>query len=212
MSLSHWYSEHYSIRAQRWILCSFVYSCFSPHALSQWGWCDHISPLLILQPRPASVAQQAAERWWSSSPDSSMTESFSCHIIRPHQTLLSLSHILCASLFLSHALSLSFAVSFFWPQGTFSHPQQTQSCPTERHITTKITPKWVVHAGFWQLNYGWNACHTLSLSLGWWWWSGDITLTKFRFFLDLKAYYPIKFCWKRFWLCWGLGCYFFPTH
>ncbi len=156
-----------------------------------------LAPLLILQPRPVSVAQQAAEGRWASSPDSSVAESFSCHIIRLYFPFLTFSvhRSISLTLFLYLPLSLS-----SWPQGTFSHPQQTQSCPTERHKTTKITPKWAVHGGFWQLNYGWNACHTVSLSLSCWWWSLDITLTKFRIFLGLKTYCQVKFSWKRFWL------------
>lgn len=98
---------------------------------------NRVDVITLAPPRtpthPASVAQQAAAGCWSCSPDSRMTRELSCHIIRPldstHSGFLTVSVHRSIFIFLSRGFLF------------LSHPQQTQRCPTEHHISTKITSK-----------------------------------------------------------------------
>lgn len=115
----------------------------------------------------------------SCSSDSSMMESF--HVTSSDHTrlLLSPSHILCASLFLSLTFFIFLCLFLLWPQRTFSHPPQTQSCPTECHI--EITQELAV-------NYGWNVTgYRFLYAVG----DGEGTLPIFRIFLALGKYCPL---------------------
>ena len=152
------------------------------------------SPPPTLQPLPAPVAQQAAARWWSSTPDSGLTHSFH---VTSSDSALSFSRSLCVTISISQFLYLSWSLCSNL-RGTLAHPQQAESCPTEHHRTPRITLKRAAYSGFWQLNYGWNAC---SLSLGCWGWSGDVTLTTFRVFLGLRKYSFVKYSWDVAWTC-----------
>lgn len=157
-------------------------------------WVRFYSHSLPLQP-----IRQRWIRWRSSGPDSGRAGT-----TWVQNTIFLLSQFLGVAISVSRCL-----VSFVWTQNTL--PQQIQICtkpPQQPSCNHRNTPDWAVPTGFWQLNYGWNACCVLSLSLYCWCWTGNLTQTKFRLVLKLKNSIQLNFV-CIFWLSEDFRCIFF---